>query len=67
MALSDNWLLLPEEQGLLVLRAEKQKVDCQQEKQATPTKESFLFFSFVSGCPGDPEGPIREEMAGVTY
>lgn len=30
MALSDNWLLLPEEQGLLGLRAKMQKVDCQQ-------------------------------------
>jgi hypothetical protein len=47
MALSDNCLLLPEEQGLLVLRVEKQKVDCQQEKQAALTKESFLFLSFM--------------------
>lgn len=45
--MSDNCLLLPEEQGLLVLRVEKQKVDCQQEKQAALTKESFLFLSFM--------------------
>lgn len=46
--MSDNWLLLPEEQGLLVLRAELHKVDllAENSKQLL-NKEFFLLFGFI--------------------
>lgn len=48
MALSDNWLLLPEEQGLLELRAEMHKVDLPAEnRKQSRNKESFLLFGFM--------------------
>lgn len=48
MALSDNWLLLPEGQGLLVLRAELYKVDLPTENsKQLLNKEFFLLFGFM--------------------
>lgn len=48
MALSDNWLLLSEKRGLLVLRTEMHKVDLPAENsKQLLNKEFFLLFGFI--------------------